>query len=294
MDHRKRRKLYQHFWGGGGASYEGPLDLVPGAVVAYSAARALSAAWIGQELFTLRRASDNATLAFAAEANGSLDIAAVIAWAAGDAFGEEWNDQSGGGFDVYQTDDPGLQPQWIANAGNSLPAFSFVRASSQYMYTEPPCPVFANGAVSFIAVIGNVTQGSTQGIFGTNGDAGDYNTVGFLNTNKPVLDMLDGANEAGGRFAVTALSGIQILDGVWEFGSRSLRLNGTALTLDVSFDAGGAVASIPSLPNDSNFSVGSSDNIGNWDGYIIELICYGTVLPDAVRQNIATYYGITL
>jgi hypothetical protein len=61
-------------------SYEGPLDLVPGAAVAYGQ-RALSAARLGQPLFTLRRDIDDAELEFDADAvTGEAPVAAIAAW----------------------------------------------------------------------------------------------------------------------------------------------------------------------------------------------------------------------
>lgn len=50
----------------GGSAYTGPLDLVPGAVVAYGV-RALSAAWLGQPLFRLRRSYDDEEMTFNAD-----------------------------------------------------------------------------------------------------------------------------------------------------------------------------------------------------------------------------------
>jgi hypothetical protein len=61
-------------------AYVGPLDLVPGAKIA-AGQRALSAAMLGQELYTIRRTSDNTTQAFSSDAvTGAAPAAAEIAF----------------------------------------------------------------------------------------------------------------------------------------------------------------------------------------------------------------------
>lgn len=64
--------------GGGGGGYVGPLDIVGEAVVAYGQRR-LSSAW-SSDVFTLKRATDNADLSFAALESGDVDVAAITAW----------------------------------------------------------------------------------------------------------------------------------------------------------------------------------------------------------------------
>lgn len=62
------------------SAYTGPLDLVPGAVVAYSV-RALSAAWLGGNLFRLRRDSDDAEVTYTADAvTGEAPVATINTW----------------------------------------------------------------------------------------------------------------------------------------------------------------------------------------------------------------------
>lgn len=106
-------------------AYVGPLDLVPGAVVAYSSARALSAAMCGQNGYTLFNGTD--TQAFAYNASTGLIDAAAIATFIGGGTGRSSiiNDHSGNGYSGLQgTDDN--RPVWNATYVSSKPGFSFV------------------------------------------------------------------------------------------------------------------------------------------------------------------------
>src|SRR6185369_4240518 len=84
-------------------SYTGPLDVVPGAVVAYGQ-RAMAAANLGSPVYTIRRDSDDAKQAFNSDATtGAVDPAAIAAFiGGGNGFIDTWNDYGTAGQNVVQ------------------------------------------------------------------------------------------------------------------------------------------------------------------------------------------------
>jgi hypothetical protein len=131
-----------------------------------------------------------------------------------------------------------------------------------------------------------------------NGDTDAYlDTTLYSDTDAPYVDCSDAsANEAGGDFAVQSLSSSDFIiwESAWEFGSRSVKVNGTELVSGNVYDSGGAVSGV--FVN-GVYQIAQQRGFDNQIG-IQEHLCYSSKLSDsdrlAIRQNIAAYYGITL
>jgi hypothetical protein len=286
--------------------FVGPLDLVPGACLAMSPARALSAAWIGQPVIRLRRASDDAELDFVAGADGSVSVAAVATWAGGNSFCVTLYDQSGSGLDVTNAT-ASQQPKWIANAQNSRPALQFVSAATQQLLPTDrmDLPI---GETSVFVVFNHIGDGNSRFLIGANVLENDEDPywevrlawhIGEASGNYRVEQWAT-PNNAGtfNDIATDVSSGLHLFESAWKFGSGVATLNGAPQTYTNALDSGGLVAQIdqPTCIGTGDPELNSTNQV--WDGYIAEEIVYPVVLSapnrSTLRGNIATYYGITL
>lgn len=333
------------------APYVGPLDLVPGAVVAYSPARALSAAWLGQPLYTLRRDSDNTTQSFSADAvtgeapvaiintfigaaiafvgdvtDTSQDISniadttglvvgqfihgtgipsgATIVFVGGDGLqisvaATDTNigvsltadqkagcsllrDQSGNGIDCVQATADN-QIIWVPSAQGGKPGFRALNGT-QEVEAEDGVSI-AGGAFTIFFVSG------TTSAFIMQTDPFNQYAQMTLSGGSPhcALDAYDDGteNEAGGSYNVIA--GLAIWEATWEFGSKTLLRNGVAQSVASDFDSGGP---LPTL-SDLLVEIYADQATCTLEGFAYEGIMSA---PNRalIRQNIATYYGITI
>lgn len=265
-----------------GEEYVGPLDLVSGAVVAYSV-RALSAAWIGQPLFTLRRDSDDDEETFSADVDGNAPLAAIAAWkdaaGAATAYVVTWYDQSGNGEDLDEGGEGPLPPIYLANQQNSKPGVSF--PNSHYLFSATNA-VFPSGEASGFMLASDVLN---LAVFGEDSSYVDMETGATAR-----LDLLDTeSNEAGGQFN-NALTGNKLWDAAVAFGSHNYKADGSNLTQTFDLDATGIPASITGFVQLFNDQAETAN--------CCEAMSYASKLSDAdrllVRQNIAAYYGISL
>lgn len=301
--------------GGGGGGYTGPLDLVSGAVVAYSAARALSSAMRGQPVYTIREDDGDTTQSFSSDATtGAVDAAAISAFLDGaDGFVTLLNDQSGNDDDVVQAI-AANQPAWSTNALASKPTMGFYRgdmAESVGLVTAGDVTVSNDEITTFVVVKHLSAAGANLFPWGMNGNAVDeeagqakllitpvgVDTTGYYfelaqYSAPPDGEGLDGYNndpstgnlfaDAIFDYAQNATGGTSYLNGVL----------GETVTVDVYDPA-------PATPISAPLWVGRPDNsVAIYRGYITEIIIYPTKLSDAnrlaIRQNIAAYYGISL
>jgi len=149
-------------------SYTGPLDLVPGAVVAYSQ-RAMAAAYVGNAIAV--RKDGGSTVNFTTAVGNAVDAAAVIAHLDGeDGFIPTWYDQSGNVKNVIQATES-KQPLWKASAANSKPAFTFSQAAEQFLATVGNVS-FATNAFTFFVVSKGAAAGNNSFILGENTNVG--------------------------------------------------------------------------------------------------------------------------
>jgi hypothetical protein len=263
------RKARQRRFGSGGA-YEGPLDLVPGAILAVSQ-RALSADWRGEAIFTLQDAGDTV---FNVGANGEPPVDDIASFMLANPFAYmfRWNDQSGNGDDIINGG-----ATWLQNAIGGKPGFSDEDSNSDYLSeTNSSIPA---GACS-VFVVGN------QKVAVKVGTSAPFMRV-RTSDSSIYMENSDG-DTAGGDYPIPA-DGLYLYDAAWEFGTKNFRINGASQVLANDFDFGGAIGAITKLAGVSITGAG---------GIVVEAIIYPTRLSDAdrllVRQNIATYYGITL
>lgn len=274
--------------GGGSGDYVGPLDLVPGALVAYSTARALSATKRGSALFTLREDGGDTTQAFSTNATtGLLDASAITTFLDGEAGSyAALNDQSSNGLHLAQTD-ASKQPVFEAAANGGFAGMDF--PSGEVVYNmestatvDSPSP----GMTVFMVVRGSMLM-LLQDDPGH--DYGYFVAGGLANFN--IYDN-DNENTAGGDYAG------EVSDAAWHvieitcaFGDNVFMVDGVASDENNDMDSGGAPGSRlallalieGSITRPSKFQEGLI-----YDGIVS--------VPNrlAIRQNIATFYGITL
>ncbi len=261
------------------AAYEGPLDLVPGAIFAYSASRALSTVMVGQPLFTLQRVGGgNPTQAFSTGANGTLADDTVTAFLSGDVGKLTiWNDQSGG---ARHLEAQGVTTtKWLPNMLGTKPGFE--RVGDQHFYSALD-GIFQAGMTIFHVSnhLMTITEASLDGPFiELFAGASVFATI----TSESDADYANGSVDT-----VVDGTGIHLRDVGLDQTGGSYRQDGVLYAFD-SFETLGTV--VP-------FAMGldlAFDSAGAQD---VELLIYPTKLSDAdrllIRQNIATYYGITL
>lgn len=273
------------------AALVGPLDLVSGAVFAVGH-RALTVGWLGLPLYTLRRDSDDTEQAFVADVtSGEPPTAAITTFnGGGGGWMHIWNDQAGGGFDIYQ-EETAIQPQWIASVLNSKPGFRSTTSGN------PPLSAFGidfpNGGATIFMVANADAEVQFLNLTGSTFDVYTGATGGHL----AYLDLNDLGNADAEVNYPVLTSAIKIIDGVVDFTTHSFRVNGVAAVLDSDGTSGvGPVG--PILNTKATVRVHVGADAGTVTSSLIEVIAYASVLTDAerllVRQNIAAYYGVTL
>lgn len=290
----------------GGTPYTGPLDIVPGAVVAFGP-RALSTAKRGTALYTIREDAGDTTQSFNSDATtGDAPVAAITTFLDGaNGFVSVWNDQSGNNKNAAQAANAN-QPGWLASGPNGKPTVTFDGDLSQFLATASI--TLPNGAYTVFQVVlapnAVSTGGNPAGInYDQFADAGEVfvgitvNDQGGGIVRVTVDASSDGenTNEVGGR--TEDISGFydsyHVVDSAWTFGSCSIVIDGASKTA-VSFDEG----AVGSVTGPLAIGAGDANPTRFWFGKIVEWFVYGSILSDAdrlaIRQNIASYYGITL
>jgi hypothetical protein len=290
-----------------GSSYTGPLDIVGGAVVAYSQ-RALSAAKRGSALYTIRRDSDDTTHTYNSDATtGDAPAASISSFiGAANGFVAAWTDQSGNGNDVSQATNAN-QPGWDAAALNSKPGISFVAANSNVL-TTPGSATWPSSSFTFFFVAKSSVDGGIHYIAGANVDGSGpdiYIQIGSSSAASSGsltfgADDAGFADDGGGSFSSADVETGQfyLFELLWDAsaGSPTALLNGAQLTRTADFTSGdtGVIA--------EQFNIGAEDLLGTatafFDGVATEFLGWPSYLSGAnrlaTRQNIAAYYGITL
>lgn len=296
------------------SSYTGPLDLVPGAVVAYGT-RALSAARRGQNIFRLQEDGEDTEMDFAADSvTGAAPLAAIAAWlvlhGAENARVVTWYDQSGAGKDLLVI--PGTNiffiPELFGGKGG-IRVGGGNADSSRYMATAGDVTL-ATGAYCNMLVIdyeGVVPQSKyisginflllddqNQGWFsGMGSSAADLDSTsdGFVTTELYVLsdpEEIPQFNTAGSRTVGFA----------WTYpeGNNILYINGSSHNL-VESPGSSAVGSISGRLALGKNDALAADNTPGFSGSIAQYILYdglknaATIL--SVQANDTTFYSIS-
>lgn len=272
------------------ASYTGPLDLVPGAVVAYSQ-RAMTDGSTANAI-RIRRSSDNAEQTFAL-VNNAVDVAAVTTFLGGsDPFVRTWFDLSGNAKDAGQAT-ANLQPPWTADASNSKPSVGTFDDDALATALD-----LDYGSTYTVLVVGKMLGGA---ICGVNGDSGAaWFAVGtFVGDGGSAAGLgcviYDGAATEYAEIYVEAA--MPVLESYFVADlTLSTSANGTLLV-------NGATQTVVNDRSGNPIAFSAPLILGNdgsniFNGEILELLIYDSVLSSenrtALRQNLATYYGISL
>lgn len=283
---------------GGGNEYEGPLDIVAGAFVAYSQ-RALSAAMRGEALYTIREDSGNTTQTFSSDATtGEAPVASINTFLNGaNGFVTTWKDQAGNGVDV-STALAGEQAHWIASAINSKPSLRGRTTTLTNMFSALNVDWSAGNAVTIFSL-----QSSELGVLGApvlGLYSADVSTGFELYSSGPALDVDYFGTGGYVEWDIDGTrSGFKILEAtISAAGAVTIYVNGEEQAVSASGGAdfpleaitGGQIiislAQQAASPPEGAFSKST------------EHLMYASLLSApqrlAIRQNIATYYGITL
>lgn len=279
--------------------YVGPLDIVPGAVLAHSQ-RAMSAAKRGTALYTLREDAGDTTQSFNSDAvTGVPPVAAMTTFLDGaNGFVTLSNDQSASAKDQSQSDSL-YQFGWSPSGPNSIPEFtSRSDIDDNYYGSLSPASGIAlvGGAYTAFAVVKVVSAGGGSILRYRNGGTGEelsFNASGTSGSSLRVstLAVSENTNQAAETSDVVSgyADAFHIFEAAWTFGSCSIRIDGTAISFTPD-DVGGVPQTI-SLP----LAIGGDNQ---FLGSVVEVLLYPSVLSDAnrlaIRQNIADAFGITL
>lgn len=243
--------------GGGAATpFAGAYDAIASLVHIYEPARRTLTAYTG-DLALWRRASDNAEMAFAYDAAGNLDAAALATWLGGSAgYFVTVYDQAAAGDDITQAV-AAAQPLYIASGQNGRPGLSISAGGLQGAYT-------AGGALTqpFMYFIG-----ATLGSGLSNNDVVYYLAQGDGGTGQRArIGKVDATPDAWELAAPTVLKGgianenANLFAVLFNAGSSQLWINNSSI---VSGSAGAETPDGFTLGNnwtlEGNYWVGTID-----------------------------------
>lgn len=256
--------------------YQGPLDIVPGAVFAYGQ-RALSLDMLGQPLYTIREGATSTIQSFDSDAaTGAAPVTAITSFLNGaSGFVTNWRDQSGGAHDMVQAT-TNQQPEWLVAQAGTVPGFrglgTLESTAGIVWAADSPCTLF-------------LVSGMGDG--GTNVDVHDHGGKDIA------LVLSDGFNE----FTSTP----PYAD--WSYEDTTLAVVLYELTVTASGEVviyeNGVAKSVTADPGPFALPAGTYGTlitIGASDMPTFELMGWAALLSAgdrlAIRQNIMTYYGI--
>lgn len=279
---------------GGGGSYQGPLDLVPGADFSYSM-YALSSVWTDPVIRVLDVTSlneQNFSPTLSNEVDPSL-VATFLGAHVGTVI--TYFDQSGNSKDVDDTYSPGGGPTWTPNALGSHPAGDF---TSGWLGTASDVSI-TGSAYTLFAVLKCTGAAGSNGVSCINADVADPSALDFSlypATNGIIIDAFDASGDFGATFtSATPFSAFVIMSTVIENGSKILRVNGASVSPDSSFNdlTPGTITEKLSLGARQ-----ATTGAGLFNGIICEVIGYSGAKTlqqiQSIEQNMSNRYGITL
>lgn len=269
-------------------AYTGPLDLVPGAYC-YSAKRALGSSMLGENGYTVQKldGAGEPTQTFAYNAvTGEIDSAAITSFLDGEDGGITEAFDHGDSVDVLEVTQA-RNPKWTISS--SIPRFTFTFADANILISANPAAF--TGEFTFFAVL-TTTEAEVENLqlFDV-GNAINITVRGSLGG--IVFGQIEGASFfAGGDWEPTTWTGLRLIEMVVAFENLSLKNNGADVTL-TGDDSDGDPGNVSGV-----FEFGGGDGASSWSGDIVEMLVYPSLLTapqrTAIRENIATYYGITL
>lgn len=278
--------------GSGGGGYTGPLDIQGDAVVAYSSARALSAAKRGTALYTIREDAGDTTQSFDSdEVTGEAPVYAITAFLDGaNGFVATWDDQS-------------ANVAHVSNSAANQPAFdlsvipALKSGANAYLTTSPTLPSLSSIHAFFVVSSGAGGRtikpidwySSGSGFITPTLSPGVIFAAGSIDFDN---GSDDGANEAGittGQWLVD--SNPVIVELVSSGGTPDIFVNGQAVAGTPYGNNVFGPTGIITYIDVASFGSGTADTFV-WEELVYETITGGEAT--AIRQNIAAYYGITL
>jgi hypothetical protein len=266
----------------GGGAYEGPLDIVSGAILAYGQ-RALSAAMRGSALYTIREDAGDTTQEFSSDATtGAAPAASILAFLDGAAgLVVTDNDQSGNDIDTTQAD-PDAQPAWAASVQNSQPGIVAFDGRELSGNVD-----FAGGALTIIAVA-KVTDPS-------NGYALLHATSSQINFGSFWNVAGDLYFDTGGGMVWATTETVDVGAHVFECvvaadGATTISVDGVALTTTLQ---SGIQAPLEAAPTAVVKYPGTGAGVTQ-----LECVAWNAAVSSddrtSIRENMADYYGITV
>lgn len=290
--------------GSGTPAYTGPLDIVAGGAIAFSQRRMASA--FSSNVIQINNGTT--TQNFTASTNDAVDPAAITSFiGGGSGTVATWYDQSGNARNVSQGTRAN-QPTWLSSGPNSLPTISFDSSNNQRLNTASNVSlaaqltiftVFKNnstsGTVFGSGVISSPGSGQFTSTFSSGGTNGfrNLNVLGDAGSGNGPQLRSSPVNNTIGTYTLVDL----LLDGTNIPYNGSIFLNGSNVT-DAAVTGTAGFSSFSYI-----YTVGANDDQGTgvgvfFSGEIVEHLLYLSGLTTgqrlSIRQNIATYYGITL
>ncbi len=212
-----------------------------------------------------------------------------------------WFDQSGNTKNAAQAT-AAKQPGWLSSGTNSKPALIGAPDNVTEVDLVTTSSITLTNPTYTAFIVLKIT-GAGNDVAGFNGQGtvpdGDLMEIGFSGTSPNgtfVVASDDGWNvDSVGGFADAQVTGGAwiIYEAAWALGSLTIAVNGVALTPSGSYDGdpvGALSAPLVLLGSDTTFPT--------FTGNVSEFILYDSVLSaptrTSIRQNIATYYDITL
>lgn len=285
-----------------GSAYVGPLDLVPGAVIAYDQ-RAPSADYLGQLYAKIRRDSDDATQSFNFDADtGEAPIAAIEAfYGAGNPFVEEWGEGSGNSNKATQSE-PTQQPGWLGAGSNGKPTLVFTNGNNQFLTTSLNVVLPQVNYTIFLVI--NPAESANSNVLGnqdgprielqTRRHGGPAGEVSWQGDNADFSSGYDLATAAG---AINWGGNYKLLNLTYNAATQTgtLRVNGSSITINNSPYGDGASSAFDAL-----LGIGADNPTGGnfLAANLAALYMWNSVLSGpnqaALETSFADYYGITL
>lgn len=256
---------------------------VQGGALGYWGLRGYSAADVGSNCVTLRRASDNATQTFAIQYGGFLDHTAIVAFrdgaGASTVFITTLFDQVGS-CDLTQATTT-KQPELVLTVLTNRAVMRFVRASGQHLQKASGSGITSTSPYTQLVVFnrtGNVT--AFQGLFGLTSSAGTP-PVSRLASNS-TANTVTSFNGTGPGFVSTASDNAwHCYQGMFITGSSASRNK-----IDAAADATGTTSANTLVSGAVQLGC-LTDGVEHLDGMLTEAVVWSGDGGATVRSNLS-------
>lgn len=270
-----------------------PLDSVPSASVAYALYK-LKAAYTGKAI-KVTKSGDTTGVDIGFDANGNLDTATLLSYAAGGtAYVKTWYDQSGAGADVTQATQAN-QPR-IVNAGvldtlpnsGGRPGIYFDGNAKTLSATTPTLPTgSANRTIQCVYNLPNFSQGYNRGVvsYGTFGTVLAFCCVERDTYFDPILSTSNGVYPYSGTY--------------WDSDATkivTMKYDGTNINYFVNGAQARYQAAALATTAGTNLNIGGHDGSYYLKGYLAEVTIWPSNVSLTDQYHVesvkSSYYGI--